>query len=247
MTYPAILDELGRGKPVQLTGIGGGCIADARVATFADGSSVFVKCAAGTPGMFEREAEGLRALAAAGAIRIPEVLAVGDETLLQEQHGVLPVTEVGEEVKHREGGGRKVLEEDVDELIEDELLALSAAGPARLEGEEEEVLNFFPGGGRSEEGGGEGRDLREVHPANGLVEEVEQVVLELGAGHLSVPILTDPAGVGGVGEGPRVECGGGRRLGPLVRGRHCSMQYYCVYEGRCSAMVEGGGAGGESG
>ena len=84
MTYPAILDELGRGAPVQLTGIGGGCIADARVATFADGSSVFVKCAAGTPGMFEREAEGLRALASATAIRIPEVLATGDEALVLE-------------------------------------------------------------------------------------------------------------------------------------------------------------------
>jgi fructosamine-3-kinase len=43
VNYPAILDELGRGEPVQLTGIGGGCIAEARVATFADGSRVFVK------------------------------------------------------------------------------------------------------------------------------------------------------------------------------------------------------------
>ena len=84
MTYPAILDELGRGEPVQLKGIGGGCIADARVAKFSDGSSVFVKCAAGTPGMFEREAEGLRALASAAAIRIPEVLAVGKEALVLE-------------------------------------------------------------------------------------------------------------------------------------------------------------------
>ena len=84
MTYPAILDELGRGAPVHLKGIGGGCIADARVATFVDGSSVFVKCAAGIPGMFEREAEGLLALASAGAIRIPEVLATSDETLVLE-------------------------------------------------------------------------------------------------------------------------------------------------------------------
>jgi fructosamine-3-kinase len=83
-TYPAILDELDRGEPVQLTGIGGGCIADARVATFADGSRVFVKSVAGAPGMFEREAEGLRALAEAGAIRIPEVLAVGKEALVLE-------------------------------------------------------------------------------------------------------------------------------------------------------------------
>ncbi len=84
MTYPAILDELGRGQPVQLRGIGGGCIADARVATFADGSSVFVKCVAGMPGMFEREAEGLGALSLAGAIRVPAVLAVGDEALVLE-------------------------------------------------------------------------------------------------------------------------------------------------------------------
>ena len=84
MTYPAILDELGRGEPVQLAGIGGGCIAEARVATFDDGSSVFVKCAAGAPGMFEREAEGLRALASAAAIRIPEVLAVGAGALVLE-------------------------------------------------------------------------------------------------------------------------------------------------------------------
>ncbi len=84
MNYPTILDELGRGEPVQLTGIGGGCIAQARAATFADGSRVFVKSAAGAPGMFEREAEGLRALAAAGAIRIPEVLVVGKEALVLE-------------------------------------------------------------------------------------------------------------------------------------------------------------------
>ena len=90
MNYPAILDELGRGKPVQLTRIGGGCIADSRVATFADGSSVFVKCAAGTPGMFEREAEGLRALSSAAAIRIPKVLAVGREALVLEMINAAP-------------------------------------------------------------------------------------------------------------------------------------------------------------
>ena len=90
MTYPAILDELGRGQPVQLKGIGGGCIADARVATFADGSSVFVKSVAGASGMFEREAEGLRALSLAGAIRIPEVLAVGEEALVLEMIHAAP-------------------------------------------------------------------------------------------------------------------------------------------------------------
>ncbi len=82
--YPSILDELGRGAPMKLLGVGGGCIADARVATFKDGSKVFVKCAAGTPEMFEREAEGLRALAAVAAIRVPEVLAANEQALVLE-------------------------------------------------------------------------------------------------------------------------------------------------------------------
>ena len=83
-SYPSILDELGRGAPVNLVIISGGCIADARVATFEDGSKVFVKCAAGAPEMFRREAEGLRALAAAKAIRVPEVLAVDEQSLVLE-------------------------------------------------------------------------------------------------------------------------------------------------------------------
>lgn len=82
--YPAILDRLGRGKPVRLAGVGGGCIADARIAEFADGGSVFVKTAAGSPDMFEREAEGLEALAAADAIRVPRVLAVDSGALVLE-------------------------------------------------------------------------------------------------------------------------------------------------------------------
>ena len=83
-SYPPILDRLGRGPPVKLTGVGGGCIADSRVAAFADGSTVFVKCAAGAPGMFEREAEGLAALGEARAIRVPAVLAVGEDALVLE-------------------------------------------------------------------------------------------------------------------------------------------------------------------
>jgi fructosamine-3-kinase len=82
--YPPILDELGRGAPVATRGLGGGCIAHAAVAEYADGSRVFVKRVAGAPGMFESEAAGLRALAAAGAIRVPQVLAVSDEALVLE-------------------------------------------------------------------------------------------------------------------------------------------------------------------
>jgi len=82
--YPSILDELGLGPPIGLHGLGGGCIADAAVAEFADGSRVFVKRAAGRPGMFEAEAAGLRALAEAGVIRVPRVLAVAKEALVLE-------------------------------------------------------------------------------------------------------------------------------------------------------------------
>jgi fructosamine-3-kinase len=82
--YPQILDELGRGPPVGLTRLGGGCIADAAVAVFADGSKVFVKRSAALPGMFEAEAEGLGTLAAARVIRVPRVLEVSAEALVLE-------------------------------------------------------------------------------------------------------------------------------------------------------------------
>ena len=82
--YPPILETLGHGCPVSFDRVGGGCIANAGVAEFADGSKVFLKSLEGVPGMFECEAGGLRALAAAGAIRVPEVLAVDRNTLVLE-------------------------------------------------------------------------------------------------------------------------------------------------------------------
>ena len=82
--YPLVLDRLERGAPVRLSAVGGGCIAQAQIAEFADGSSVFVKRKAGHPGMFEREAEGLEELAAANAIRVPSVLAVAKDALVLE-------------------------------------------------------------------------------------------------------------------------------------------------------------------
>jgi len=94
-SYPSILDSLGRGAPTGLVSIGGGCIADAQVATFADGSRVFVKRFGGgrrkfQPDMFEREAEGLRALAATQAIRIPAVLAFDNAALVLEMIQAAP-------------------------------------------------------------------------------------------------------------------------------------------------------------
>lgn len=64
--------------------VSGGCIHDARLLTLDDGRRVFLKIAssggsAASSDIFEREAEGLRALAATGTIRIPEVLGTDRE------------------------------------------------------------------------------------------------------------------------------------------------------------------------
>ena len=83
--YPPLLDELGRGAPVSLVPVSGGCIAAAAIAGFADGSDVFVKTAQKVPGLFAAEAQGLRELAAAAAIRVPRVLAVGEDGLVLER------------------------------------------------------------------------------------------------------------------------------------------------------------------
>ena len=88
--YPPILDRLDKGVPVDFRRVGGGCIADARIAGFADGSRVFVKTAAGSHDMFLREAEGLEALAAADAIHVPAVLAVDREALVLEHVDAAP-------------------------------------------------------------------------------------------------------------------------------------------------------------
>ena len=65
--------------------LGGGDINEAWEATLAGGRTVFVKSNARAPaGMFAAEAKGLAWLADAGAIRIPKVLAIGDDFLVLE-------------------------------------------------------------------------------------------------------------------------------------------------------------------
>jgi protein-ribulosamine 3-kinase len=63
------------GRPAEVVGerpVGGGCIHDARLLELADGGRLFLKSDAGGPAdLFEREAEGLAALAAAEAVRVP--------------------------------------------------------------------------------------------------------------------------------------------------------------------------------
>jgi fructosamine-3-kinase len=67
---------------VDLRAVSGGDINEAYAARLADGSEVFVKTRAGAaPGEFAGEAEALRWLAAAGALRVAEPVAVGGDWL----------------------------------------------------------------------------------------------------------------------------------------------------------------------
>jgi len=66
--------EGGAVRIVGSRGVSGGCIHDARIVELADGRRLFVKsdvARAGRADLFEREAEGLSALAEPGAIRLP--------------------------------------------------------------------------------------------------------------------------------------------------------------------------------
>jgi fructosamine-3-kinase len=78
-------DALGRAlgrEVVALRRVAGGDLNDAYAARLDDGEQMFVKTRAGAaPGEFAGEAAGLRWLAEAGALRVAEVLAVGDDWL----------------------------------------------------------------------------------------------------------------------------------------------------------------------
>ena len=77
----ALADALGR--PVaELRAVPGGDLNEAFAARLDDGDRVFVKTRAGAaPGEFATEADGLRWLADAGALRVAEVVAVGEDWL----------------------------------------------------------------------------------------------------------------------------------------------------------------------
>jgi protein-ribulosamine 3-kinase len=71
------------GQPARIIrgqSCGGGCINDARVIELEDGRKFFLKSnPSPLPGMFEREAEGLQAMARAEAIRVPKPIATGGQ------------------------------------------------------------------------------------------------------------------------------------------------------------------------
>lgn len=75
------------GEIAEVQSVGGGCIADANVVTLVNGERIFVKTFAGKPDMFPKEANGLRELRQAEAIKVPDVLAVGDDFLVLEHVG----------------------------------------------------------------------------------------------------------------------------------------------------------------
>ncbi len=78
-----IAAETGAGaRIVETRAAGGGCIHRAEVVELEGGRRYFVKSnPAPPPRIFEREAEGLAALAAAGAIRVPEPLGTGERPM----------------------------------------------------------------------------------------------------------------------------------------------------------------------
>ncbi len=76
----------GHGQPASAAAIGGGCINHGRVLTTTTGARFFLKTNASAPAdMFQREAAGLAALAAApGGPRVPQTYLTGPDFLLLE-------------------------------------------------------------------------------------------------------------------------------------------------------------------
>lgn len=79
------LDENQRGSATRLTPVSGGCINNGARLETDSGASFFLKQnAAAPPAMFEREAEGLRAIRVADGPLVPQPLLVGRDFLLLE-------------------------------------------------------------------------------------------------------------------------------------------------------------------
>ena len=71
-------------KITQSASVGGGCIADSRKIKTESGREFFLKTGGTSDSMFHCEANGLRELGKAQALRIPQVVAVTDDFLLLE-------------------------------------------------------------------------------------------------------------------------------------------------------------------
>lgn len=81
----ALAQELLGAEAISVRPVGGGCISDAQRVGLSDGRVVFLKSGEGLPsGLLTVEAEALRWLGEAEAIRVPQVLAGDDELLVLE-------------------------------------------------------------------------------------------------------------------------------------------------------------------
>lgn len=69
---------------VSNSSVSGGCIADSRILEDLNGKRYFLKTHVGSPEMFLKEANGLKELAKAKCIRVPEVLMADEQFLLLE-------------------------------------------------------------------------------------------------------------------------------------------------------------------
>jgi fructosamine-3-kinase len=84
-THPQNIARLLDHQRIRTTPVPGGDICTAERLTLDDGTDVFAKTLSGAPdGFFAAEAAGLRSLAAADAVPVPEVVAVTGELLLLE-------------------------------------------------------------------------------------------------------------------------------------------------------------------
>ena len=85
MDQVSLFVERALGKRViSISPVGGGSISTAMKVTLAGRRPVFVKVSPQQPGMFQKEANGLRALAQAGAIKVPEVMFADEHILILE-------------------------------------------------------------------------------------------------------------------------------------------------------------------
>src|SRR5262245_10844710 len=82
--HPQQLPTFLKHQRIRETPVPGGSICQASRLTLEDGASVFTKTAAAPPDFFATEAEGLRWLREAGAVPVPEVIAVLDDLLVLE-------------------------------------------------------------------------------------------------------------------------------------------------------------------
>jgi len=98
-----VLEKLGK-MVTSLSSLSGGCISPAYKATLSEGSAVFIKESPQFPDMFEKEANGLKELKKAKAIRVPDVLRADKEILILEY---LPVSLIRNRKKFFEEFGRQ--------------------------------------------------------------------------------------------------------------------------------------------